>query len=364
MKKTALTVVVLLAFITVTSFADEQETKATDKPLIFIDTNSWMGFLIAVNTGFATFASLARELGYEVDHGRHTEINRDLLKGVSVYILSAPMYFLLERDKLALREFIQEGGSVILLEWDYPSTGLNSFIESYDVEFLSYNNADIQASVPASSPLSGPYKCNTLRSRGRRVMQIHDNSNVITAARYSDGTPALVIPTHKHLKKGKLIISGDLRMFANSSVNGDIELADNMAFVKNLLVYLKGNYDLGVVLSKYKGKNLTSGDTITAICKIKNFGENTSDETKVSFYLTDDGSLDTSPAVALATLKTLKFPALDPGKRKKLSVKVKLPNWLSPGSYKLVVQVDPDGTSSDTDTSNNVKVGKKDLLIN
>lgn len=44
--------------------------------------------------------------------------------------------------------------------------------------------------------------------------------------------------------------------------------------------------------------------------------------------------------------------------------KGKTAHWLSPSSYTLVAQVDPDGTSNDSDTSNNVKASKKVMLVN
>jgi hypothetical protein len=118
-----------------------------------------------------------------------------------------------------------------------------------------------------------------------------------------------------------------------------------------------GGFDLQLKKSKIKSRYHQAGEKVTCIAKIKNIGENTSAETVIVFYLTDDGKLSTASTVV--KLGNKKVPAIKASKKIKIKYKVMLPLSLKDGDYFAHAIVDPENTSGDDNISNNSKSGNK-----
>lgn len=338
---------------------------AQDKPKIFINTNSTVGIFVAVNSGFSQFANIARNLGYTVDHGLHPSIKPEYLEGIDVYILISPPYFLQNSEKVALRQFMRAGGTLILMGW-WSLYNEDSLALEYGIEFEDYQIVLTYGAPVAGSPLALPNEVNRTYHKGRRALTVTSPNKAKILAELDDGTAFAAESLSPNVGKGRFLVLNCVDVFAKQYVGGSIELEDNINFTKNLLEYCKGSQDLTVTFVKPKGKKPYPGDDITLIAKVKNLGDRTSEETKLTFYLTDDGLLDetsASPAEVIKKMVTITVPAIEPGITRKLAAKGKVPSFVSPGSYYLVAEVDPDGTSGDAKPENNVKVAKKKLVV-
>jgi len=342
------------------AYANEEETAPAAEPLIFINTNSNVGSLIAINTGFSRFAEVAREEGYRIDHGFRTSITEENLEGVAVYVLPGPGFVLLDEDKIALRRFIRAGGGLIVFGWhSVDLSNLSSFVREFSVEIYDYESATRTATVPASCPVSGPYPCSSLISLYRTHVRILNNNNAIAIAILDNNKTIGAISIHKNLGSGKLVVLGDLAMFATASVGGNIGDADNEAFVRNVLVYLQSGCDLRVTLCKAKLK----GGKVKVTAKVRNVGTSASEATIVSFYLSSSDTYPVGPAGVAARIGSVNLPALNPGKSKKVKVKLNIPGWVTPGDYYVIAVADPDGDIRDSNTDNNYKASKKKITI-
>ena len=135
---------------------------------------------------------------------------------------------------------------------------------------------------------------------------------------------------------------------------------DNEAFGVNILDYLSGGADLRATLCKAKLK----GGKVKVIAKVRNIGTSASEATIVRFYLSTSNTYPVNPAGVAATLGEVNLPALNPGKSKKVKVKLKIPGSVSPGNYYVIAVANPDLDIRDSDTSNNYKASKKQITIN
>ena len=343
--------------------ASEEEKAPDAEPLIFINRNSSVGEFIDINTGgFSRFAQVAREEGYRIEQGFHRRITDENLEGVAVYILPGPSFALLDEDKNALRRFLSAGGGLIVFGWHgVDLINLSSFTGEFGVEIYDYEYPPTRtATVPAGCPVSGPYPCSSLISKARTHVRILNYNNAIAIAILDNGKTFGAISTHKNLGKGKLVALGDMGMFADASIEGNIGVADNEAFVRNVLVYMQSDCDLRVTLCKAK---LRRGK-VKINARVRNVGTLTSETTIVRFYLSTSNTYPVGPAGVTATLGKVNLPALNPGKSKKVKVKLKIPGWVTPGDYYVIAVADPDGDIRDSDTSNNYKASKKRITIN
>lgn len=339
---------------------------AQDKPLIFINTNSFAAGVITENTGASKFFSLARAAGFRINHGYHPTIDDETLENIDVYIWPVPMSFILDEEKAALRRCVRSGKVLIIMGWAIGGNE-DSFIQEFGMQLMEFKTYNNYGYVPEESPLAGPNEIEKTFHVGYKRIQITNK----TKARALGYTDSGVIHTAEAIGntigKGKILVCNSLGMFIDEYPwGGAITKADNINFIKNLLEYCKGSFDLAVTFARPKGKNLFPGDELTLIAKVKNLGDVNSTPTKLTFYLTDDGELeeDAAPAAVIKKMITIDVGTVLPKKQVKLSVKGKIPSWVAPGTYYLVAQVDPAESSNDTDKSNNIKVAKKKIVIN
>ena len=337
---------------------------AQDKPLIFINTNSFAAGVITENTGAATFHSLARGAGFRTSHGYHPQIDDETLANIDVYIWPVPQPFILDEEKAALRRFVRAGGVLIVMGWAIGGNE-DSFLQEFGMQFMEFKSYNNYGYVPAASSLAGPNEIDRTFHVGYKRIRIIDKSKAKAIGYTDNGAIHTAEAIGKTIGKGKILVCNSLGMFIDENKGGVIHKADNINFIKNLLEYCKGSIDLGVIFAKPRGKNLFPGDQLTLIAKVKNFGSVASGTTKLTFYLTDDGSLDEpSPSATISKLKTITVDPITPLKKKKLSVNAKLPSWVGPGTYYLVAEVDPEGKCNDTNVNNNILVAKKKLVVN
>ncbi len=134
---------------------------------------------------------------------------------------------------------------------------------------------------------------------------------------------------------------------------------DNEAFGLNILDYLSGGCDLSVTLCKAKRK----GGKVKVIAKVRNIGTSASNATNVTFFLFSTGSYVADSEDMVATLGRVNLPALNPGKSKKVKVKLNIPGWVTPGDYFVIAVADPNGDIRDSNTDNNYRASKKRITI-
>lgn len=356
----------MMALVVIPVNADDSNAKphaAAEKPVLFINTNIFPFGLVATNETYREFANIAREMGFVADHGWLTELDKEFLDSIDVLVLSIPALTLLDEDKENLRAFIKGGGGVWILGYSsffVPDlSNLDSFIRDYGITFAAVTFGPTNGTVTPGSILSGPEIVSIIRSPFIRVGLTVDTSKAATQAVLDNGQILVAISTSKFLGRGKLVVHGDASMLAKEFGISEIDLKDNRNFARNILSYFLGKSDLKVILAKMKKKFAVAGKLTTAVTRIKNIGTSDSDQVKVQFILSDGENGTPKPADDLAVLKTIKLKSLEPGKSIKISQKVKIPGWVTPGVYYIVTVVDPDGESNDADPDNNRKVGKK-----
>lgn len=363
MKKEALFIIAVLVCLSAITVANERPP-AVDKPFILVNTNTFWPEFHATNQGYGKFAEACRAEGFSIDHRFLVHITDNALEDVDVFILASPAFILDDDDKRALRDFMRRGGGLLVMAYpdDPDEANLNSLLRGYGIWFDRFIiGGRFEADVSATSPLSGPYKCKVITSHfnGDSFYFLGiDPDSAEAVATIDDGSIVAALSHHKFLGKGRLVVAGT-DVFPWEQV---IDRLDNRAFVLNTMHYLIGSYDLSVVLSKFKGKSVIAGEKKTVIAKVKNIGTKVSDGTKIRFYLSENGTL-TGPTTSVATLKTMKLAAIDPDKSKKIKVKVKIPSNIAVGDYYLIAAVDPEGTSKDSDQSNNTKASKKSIEV-
>ena len=351
----------VLAFLALTlpvaANAIEDETAPAAKPYVLVNTNTQYGYNVATDQGYSQFASAARSAGYIMSHERLDEITDEALEDVNVLILAVPK-ILTDDDKAALRRFLQRGGGLFILGIaSSPSvdlSNLDGLLREYGIWFgVSHSGSPITANV--LSPLSGPRTANTIRSpNSRGYLQM--GSNAEPAAVAGSGYILAAISKHKNLGSGRLVALGDAEIPWNDSIGYN----DNESFLLNVLDYLSGGGDLRVTLCKAKRK----GGKVKVIAKVRNIGTSASEATIVRFYLSTSNTYPVGPAGVAATLGEVNLPALNPGKSKKVKVKLKIPGWVTTGEYYVIAVADPDGDIRDSNTDNNYKASKKQITIN
>jgi hypothetical protein len=197
----------------------------------------------------------------------------------------------------------------------------------------------------------------------RAYVQV-EGAKAQVAATYSNGKYHSAVSTaRKALGRGRLVVIGDASMAVGSYPGGQpLSAKDNEAFLYNTISYLLGGSDLGVTVAKFKGASVTAGKKLTVIARVKNFGSSTSEATPMDIIMVTPNSAN--PAAEVTTLKTVSVKPLDPNKQKRYRVRATVPEDVPPGDYLILVVVDPEGASGDTNPDNNSKTSKKSIRVN
>jgi hypothetical protein len=365
-KRLIITIILVLFVCSPSVIADDKPKSSADKPVIFLNTNASMS--PSFTTNHTKLAVDLRAEGYTLQEGplHYDDITDEFLSGIDVLFLINPWTPLLEDSKAALRRFLRNGGAILIMVYKMGFTdtsNLNSFTMDYGLWYGYDRNYDTYAKVLATSPLSKPNNCDAIGSTEWGRVQVVINSKyaqVVAKEENQFGDIFVALSTSKNLGKGRMVLIGYDILFADPRIN----TYDNRAFAKNLFSYLTGGgADLKVMLSKITGKDLTAGSTAKLIGKVKNISATASESTKLSFILSDSTTYPVRPSANTAVLKTVTIGALNPGKRVKVKTTGKIPSWILPGDYYLIVVVDPDEETGDIDTSNNYKAGKKSVPI-
>lgn len=365
MRRITCLVAILILCLAYSAGADEKKAKAADSPLLFINTYSNYSTFIAPNGNYQKFAEMAEDAGFRLGHGMQAEIYPENLEGVSVYMMPAPLMQMGDISKTNMRSFLKGGGTLFIIGYDPQDVDYlnwNSFLGDYGLTFGEWDSSKQTATVLSDSPLSKPEKCTTLQSQQCVSIEIAGNKG-IPVAQLESGLYLGAISKSKNLKKGRLFVFGDILIFGDPNAGGVLYKEDNEAFVKNILNYLKGGYDLAAVVSKVKGRKVVvAGKKMNVVAKIKNMGSLASDKVKLGFFLSDDGNYPVSPATN-TLLKKVNVVPVEAGAAMLVKAKARVPAGTAAGDYYLIAVVDPDGTSSDTDASNNFKVSKKKITV-
>jgi hypothetical protein len=211
--------------------------------------------------------------------------------------------------------------------------------------------------IPQNSPFAGPQPAKFIESTSSiRFLDIADLSKAGVAAQKDSGEIFFAYSKHKNLGQGRLVVGGDDYLWTKRTFVNNIR-RDNLEFGVNIVHYLAGGFDLGVVLAKFKGSSVDAGDKLTVITKFKNFGSAASPRTKAEVVLVTANGM--APVVDVKVLKTLRLSPLAPNKRKRIKTKVNIPGDVDPGEYLILVRV-PD---SDANANNNSKTSKKSLTV-
>ena len=341
----------------------QDKVEKAEKPLFFVNTNSSSSFFSGGNFGLTVLKELAEEAGYSFDHGLHPEINDDYLEGISVYYMPSRKDFLLDDEKAALKRYMKAGGVVIFCHYT-TMTNENTFTKEFGIDYGGEILGDNYATIPNSSPLSGPYNVTKMRVGYSRKLIITDSSKAIPLVYTEAGDLIAAESVSSTLGDGKLFVLNTMRAMYDGTIAGYIDYNDNRNFNRNLFEHIKSSYDLSVIRVKPKGTNLHAGDKFTCVAKIKNIGTVASERVKIYFYITDDGTLEAGqPPAIIKVVKKATFLPLPPGKAKLIKLAAKIPTWIGSGNYVLVAKVDPTEKSDDADFSNNIKTGSKKLKI-
>jgi hypothetical protein len=366
MRRLIVSISLLFCVCSLVIHADDKTKQADNKPIIFLNTNATV--ISSFTTSLTKLAADLSAEGYALQEGplHYDDITDEFLSGIDVLLLIDARTPLLDDSKAALRRFLRNGGALLIMVYKWSlgdKSNLNSFTMDYGLWYGYDRDYDTYAKVLATSPLSKPNECEAIGSKSwGKVQVVIDSKNAETVAReekqFNDIFVAL--STSKNLGRGRLVLIGYDLLFFNTEIN----TYDNQAFAKNLFSYLAGGgADLKVMLSKITGKNLTAGGTAKLIGKVKNISATASESTKLSFILSDSATYPISPSANTVVLKTVIIGALNPGKRIKVKTTAKIPLSILPGDYYLIVVVDPEDETGDTDTSNNYKASKKSVTI-
>jgi len=358
---------ILLAFFVlcfaVGAVADEEPLASQDEPLVFLNTNSEI-YGIGFND-LDLHSMLGKRLraeGYRINHGKLGDLTDEILEGMDVLILLDPNFALLDEDKQALRNFLRDGGGLVLMvcQGYADLSNLGSFLVDYGIRFNPKTSQDTLAGVLSGSPLSGPRLCRQIGyNETGRVYQLLDQGNAQAAAVTGSGYIVSSTSTHKNLGRGGIVVIGYDCLFMNMFIDDH----DNSAFALNVMDYLTSGFDLSVGLCKFKGRNVTAGDRVRVIGRVRNVSSKRSEATSVRFVLSSTNAYDGSPPEVVATLGNVNLPALGPGGFKKVKKKFRVPSGVAPGDYYVIAVADPDGTSGDANADNNYKASRKRITI-
>lgn len=336
-----------------------------EKPFIFINSASHIGGL-ASNRVLSVFAKLAREAGFEIDHGIQTSLSADsALDGISVYVLWEPSILFLEEDRIALRKWVRNGGVLLTANSFFPAK-IDSFLGEFGVQHGPWVSSDRRLLLTKNSPLAGPNKLNEMNTSYYRRLMITDKTRAEAILNIEDDGPA-IIRSISNAGKGEIIVIGCPNVFYDfEGAPVGIDYWDNEELAQNLLEYIGGRfglgdgYDLDLISLKTKGdKSFFPGDKIKFAAKIKNIGNSNAEATNIVFYLEKNG-----PASRIRyEIASTKVPAIKANKKTKVVGKAFLPNDLQLGSYEVVAVIDPNNNSNDANTSNNTITTKKKIII-
>lgn len=338
---------------------------ADDKPLIFVNSASGTGWVISTNSGLSQFAEIARSMGFRVDHGVQSNLTAEVLNGIDIYILTTPNFPFLDDDKIALRQWVRDGG--ILIAFDWIDHQISSFTRQFGIEYSSFSNSTNVLRLPENSPLSGPLKINSLVSNvGGVGISLLDPKKSEAILLFDNGVPAMT-RTISSAGEGEVIGFGAFPiMFDDDPVTGQIKYADNEKLMKNFLSYIRKRlqldaaYDMSVLKIKAKGgSSFNPGDQIKFAVKMKNVGTKESEEMRVALYIERTGA---APADRVE-ITTSTVPTLKAKKKYKLVKKTFLPDDLEPGTYEVIAVLDPDALTDDLKTGNNSATAKKQIVI-
>ena len=344
--------------------ASDARASGEEKQVLLINTNfTGIWEFDRMLIGFSRFAEYAEDQGFEVKKEYLNSITDASLYNVDVLFTAGPPGFS-ENEKVILRNFLRNGGRVVLslcnsLFLEYDLWKYSNFTAEYGIGLSDGYLLHSYPAVPPSSPFGGPLKCKILESSGSKIVTQKLSGKVTLAA----GNVVAEIHGTPEIGKGRLVVSGDYEIF----VSVYMRFKDNESFSRNMLYYLYGTYDLGIILAKYSGKKLVPGGEIKLISKVKNYGTSPSTQTKIGIYLSSTETLSLSAPrkkkAVLIELLLQDIDAINPNKKKRIKEKVDIPDTVEPGEYYLIYVIDPGMDGGDFMFRNNIKNASKMVTI-
>lgn len=326
---------------------------------MFFDTSGGDN-LTAINGTYKSFAEIATEFGFLVNHGLLTSISDEVLADIKVLVLPVPVVFLYDESKEALKRFIRAGGVVLIIGYVFPWTdyaNLGGFAGEYGIQFGGMQTGPQYGSVNTSSLLARPEVVNRLLSPIGRIELTVDPSLAQAQALFDDGTVLTAISRNQGLLgKGKLIVHGDASMFAESAGYTYIGLENNRQFARNLISYIAGVYDLSCTSVRPKGQQ-NHGKQEKTIVRVRNGGTQPSSGAKLRLMLVDHSS-QAEPSETGIQVAQISVPEIGPGKNRKLTINYKIPGYVAPGEYRFRAEIVPAAWPKDSRTDNNTRESK------
>lgn len=325
-----------------------------DKPVLFINTNSYHGAEIGPDRALSQFAELAEQAGFQVKSGWHWSITETSLADVDLYVLPEYVENISSAEKKTIKDFVRQGGSLLVLSWFKNPSNLKSVMREFGIIFGEIDTWSLKGKLTANSPLKGPRKCNSLQLGFHRFIYPANDKNARGLAQDSNGKFCAVESLSKNLGLGKVIVCGDLSTFISSTYpEGKIGMEDNSAFVFNLLWYLQAAPDLAVKKLKLSAKEVIEGGKIAAKLTINNIGDQTSKKTQLGLFLSHSDTTDPGFDDELIPIRKVILPEITSGKRKRIAVKLKIPAAPA-GQYYLMARIDPENKSKEKRKDNNI----------
>lgn len=350
-----------------TVFADEHRPAAIARPVLFVNTNSWLGDFVATNAGLKEFKEYAEEIGFRVEHGIHTKITDQILENISVYFLIYPKFSPTAEDKEALKRFLRRGGAVICCPWGYADPDpLEGFTAEFGIRYAGFRSNSGHTLIPISSDslLGGPNPINQgVSIRSYYELLIDDPSKVISLVRMPGGQEVSVLSKHPNVGSGTLVMFGSVPVMVSGLLNGYLDHGDNKSYVKNMLHWLYPSCDLAVGKFKWQGDYPGPGDSVSTVLVIKNFGKSANDNLWTQYSLETGAGAGSQP-VSVHTWNPINAKvSIEPGKKAQIRHALKVPSFIAPGEYVLRVVIDSKQVELDNNRANNTRVAKRIVIV-
>ena len=311
-----------------------------------------------------SLSSLASSLsseGYSVYNLWLDGLSDEALEGVDVFVLALPAFPLDQNDREILGRYLDAGGGLLIIVYPYALylDSIEEFLKPYGISFGEWACDGLDAKVNQKSALASPRKCDLIGGAAVKVYCLTE-PGLATAVASSQAGVLAAIAMGGNIGNGRLMFLGSDMPLTDQRIGEH----DNLPFLLNSFDYLcgAGACDLAVLSVTFRGNNISPGDELKVIARLKNLGPLASSETKISFMLCKELQVG-SPPKAVTKFKPAALEEIESGKKWKFKGNLRIPASVEPGEYYVVAVADPKGKTNDPFRANNTKASKKKLVI-
>jgi hypothetical protein len=351
---------ILASILILLLLATSSPTAEDNKPVIFFNTNVYAPWITATNQGYAEFATMLRNNGFTVNHGKLRKITEKFLEDVDIFVLAMPNWNLTDDDKQALRSWISKGGGLLVIGYPdvYDNSSIGQFAWEYGIRFGPRQYRLWSAQIQQDSPLAKPEPVYSVgRSFGvawiifLRIDELLAEPVAIT----QNDDIAIALSTSPDLGAGRLVMLGSPFLWYRYYGVNYIAEYDNRMFGLNVMKYLAHqDVDLMIKKTKVKGRRIIPGDVVKIVTKIKNLGYGDSTLANITHVLTEFSQVKGGPGDEIGTLGTNTLQSIRANKKTKMITVVQIPSNLTPGEYVVITTIN----AKDSNAENNIKASK------